>query len=429
MLHRRVFAALAALCFVLLPEHAWAQAKTKTAITTEINTNFPSGCTGCVTAALVRGALLDIVNSYVDYNGGLTFACPANQWVSSGTLSSLICTQPPAAVLVFDTIAAATAATIPATGTATIYIRGALTAGDVGAGFWTRSAGNPGHTAFFNSADGAFWSPSLANASFPIEMFGGKCDSGVTNNTTAFNKVLSFINIVSTIKLTFAPCFYYGFTTQPNASTGIPLIMTGSGPNSTTLGRNFNAALFNFTGTSGNIIKDMQICSISPATTGNLLNFNATASAGSNENRLDNLTVADCTGSHDDSLSFDGSAKITGAVGVRDNFLSNIFTKRVVLTDVVGFQWFGGLAINGSGVSFAVTSTASFNPNSIDIALSTSSGVSTVGATDVRIMAQSFAGNSTFDVNSNFVWLIGRTNTITVTNNCGTPANCGAFAH
>lgn len=95
MLHRRIFAALAALCFVLLPGHAWAQ-KTKAAITTEINTTMPTGCGGCVTALIVRSALLDIVNSYLDYNGGSTFSCSAHQWVSSGALSSFTCTQPAA---------------------------------------------------------------------------------------------------------------------------------------------------------------------------------------------------------------------------------------------------------------------------------------------------------------------------------------------
>lgn len=85
-----------ALCLILLPSHAWAQAKTKAAITTEINTTIPSGGTGTVTALILRTALLDIVNSYLDYNGSSTFACPTHQWVSSGALSSFTCTQPAA---------------------------------------------------------------------------------------------------------------------------------------------------------------------------------------------------------------------------------------------------------------------------------------------------------------------------------------------
>lgn len=69
-MNRRIASALAALCLVLLPSHAWAQAKTKAAITTEINTTLTTGCNACGTAAVMRGFLLDIVNSYLDNNGG-----------------------------------------------------------------------------------------------------------------------------------------------------------------------------------------------------------------------------------------------------------------------------------------------------------------------------------------------------------------------
>lgn len=92
MLHRRILAALAALCFVLLPSHAWAQ-KTKAALTTEINTSMPTGCGACINALVVRSALLDIVNSYLDSNGGAAtmtaaldaaFSCTNGQFAERG---------------------------------------------------------------------------------------------------------------------------------------------------------------------------------------------------------------------------------------------------------------------------------------------------------------------------------------------------------
>lgn len=92
MLHRRTFAALAALFFVLLPGHAWAQ-KTKAALTTEINTMMPSGGSGTITASILRSALLDIVNSYLDSNGGAAtmtaaldaaFSCTSGQTIQRG---------------------------------------------------------------------------------------------------------------------------------------------------------------------------------------------------------------------------------------------------------------------------------------------------------------------------------------------------------
>lgn len=92
MLHRRTFAALAALFVIMLPAHAWAQ-KTKAALTTEINTTMPSGGSGTITASILRSALLDIVNSYLDSNGGAAtmtaaldaaFSCTNGQTIQRG---------------------------------------------------------------------------------------------------------------------------------------------------------------------------------------------------------------------------------------------------------------------------------------------------------------------------------------------------------
>jgi len=72
---------------------------TKTAITSAVNTDFPSGCTQCITAALLRTVFIDIINSYLDLNGAGSFSCPTNNWVSSQTTSASTCTAPNPAVL------------------------------------------------------------------------------------------------------------------------------------------------------------------------------------------------------------------------------------------------------------------------------------------------------------------------------------------
>lgn len=77
---------------LLLPVTAHAQ-KTKSALTTEVNTSLASG-TG-ITASTLRTTLLDMINSWYDLAGGASLACSANQFVSSlPTLSSLGCAQP-----------------------------------------------------------------------------------------------------------------------------------------------------------------------------------------------------------------------------------------------------------------------------------------------------------------------------------------------
>lgn len=78
---------------IALPSVALAQ-KTKAALTTEVNTNLPSG-TGNITAAALRTTLIDILNSYYDLNGTTTLSCAAHNWIAAlPTLSSITCTQP-----------------------------------------------------------------------------------------------------------------------------------------------------------------------------------------------------------------------------------------------------------------------------------------------------------------------------------------------
>lgn len=91
MISRRIIAAAALLCAI---SPAYAQ-KTKAALTTEINTNWPDNSVQAITPALLRSTVLDIVNSYYDLAGGTSLSCAAHQWVAAlPTLSSITCTQP-----------------------------------------------------------------------------------------------------------------------------------------------------------------------------------------------------------------------------------------------------------------------------------------------------------------------------------------------
>jgi hypothetical protein len=91
MFARRILAAVALLC-AIIPAHAQ---KTKSVLTTEINTNWPDNSSGSITPAILRSTVLDIVNSYYDLNGGSSLSCAANQWIAAlPTLSSITCSQP-----------------------------------------------------------------------------------------------------------------------------------------------------------------------------------------------------------------------------------------------------------------------------------------------------------------------------------------------
>jgi hypothetical protein len=77
---------------LLLASPAYAQ-KTKTALTSEVNTNLASG-TG-ITASTLRATLTDMINSWYDLNGTSSATCSAHNWISAlPSLSSQTCTQP-----------------------------------------------------------------------------------------------------------------------------------------------------------------------------------------------------------------------------------------------------------------------------------------------------------------------------------------------
>lgn len=63
MISRRILAAVALLCMVV-PAHAQ---KSKSTLTSEINSNWPDQNSGTITPALLRSTVIDIVNSYVDW--------------------------------------------------------------------------------------------------------------------------------------------------------------------------------------------------------------------------------------------------------------------------------------------------------------------------------------------------------------------------
>lgn len=72
---------LIALC-LLLPLPAQAQ-QSKTALVSEVNTNWPDNTTGAITPALLRNTVIDIINSYLDRYGALSFLSFSTGYITS----------------------------------------------------------------------------------------------------------------------------------------------------------------------------------------------------------------------------------------------------------------------------------------------------------------------------------------------------------
>lgn len=123
MISLRILAAVVLLCAIIAPAHAQ---KTKAAITSEINTQWPDNVVGAITPAKLRATILDIVNSYVDANGGSSLPCAAHQWIAAiSTLSSVSCTQP----AFTDISGQTTLAQLPQLTSNSIYINATNSAG------------------------------------------------------------------------------------------------------------------------------------------------------------------------------------------------------------------------------------------------------------------------------------------------------------
>lgn len=89
---KKLLAAFVCLLAFAAPAHAQ---ETKSALISEINTNWPDNTTGAITPALLRSTVIDIVNSYFDFAGASSVACATHQFVTAfPSLSTTTCAQP-----------------------------------------------------------------------------------------------------------------------------------------------------------------------------------------------------------------------------------------------------------------------------------------------------------------------------------------------
>jgi hypothetical protein len=130
-------------------------------------------------------------------------------------------------MLVFDTRAAAVAATIPS-GTNAILTGGYATAGDGGNALYNRTTGStPGG---FQSADGAWWQLVVTGGATNVRQWGA-VGNGVANDTAAFqNAVNATINGSRGIGTVYVPPGYYYVSGLNIASKTVRLVGSAVGP-------------------------------------------------------------------------------------------------------------------------------------------------------------------------------------------------------
>jgi hypothetical protein len=170
MIARRILAAL----FLLLAVYPAQAQKTKAALITEIGTNWPDNTTGAITPALLRSTVTDIVNSYVDANGGSSLTCAAHQWVAAiATLSSITCTQPAVSDILGIGSGVGTALGVMLNASGGLLAPTPVQPGDVaywnGSAWVTQPGNNSGTQCFSESATGVpGWAACSAGSSTTI---------------------------------------------------------------------------------------------------------------------------------------------------------------------------------------------------------------------------------------------------------------------
>jgi hypothetical protein len=209
---------LLVLLLCLLPSLAHAQ-KTKAALTTEVNTNLASGLG--ITAATLRTTMIDMINSWYDFNGGTSFTCVANTFVSAyPTLSSATCTQPTIAnISGFGTgVAAALGNGINTAGgvvvpTAALTLNGIVYGGGSGATPGSTAAGINGQVFLGVTSGPAQWGTVSGDAT--IANTGALTLATVNSNTGPFGSATQCVTVTNNAK---------GLTTAVSAATCTPAV-------------------------------------------------------------------------------------------------------------------------------------------------------------------------------------------------------------
>lgn len=266
--------------------------------------------------------------------------------------------------------AAATIADVPV-----IYLQGYLAAGDYGAGYWDRSAGSPSHTAYFQSADGAYWSPSLSNPVLRFEMFGGSCGGSGYDNTPAMNKYNSFIGFYGQQRLLLANCLYY-FNTAPTAFFLRSPYIEGTGANATVLFRNYNGTagvgFFQFTAASGVVLSNFEIIVAAGTSDGDVIRFDATTTNGSSGSLLNNITISpSSTDAYDHAIVLDGHKHfqqiLTGSVTAPGSgYVDGVYTD-VPLTGGTGLEATATITVASGAVTTVVLTNPGYKYEPADV--------------------------------------------------------------
>lgn len=366
-----------------------------------------------VGGVLANGTRSGNTTSFATTTGTLT-SQNCVKFDASGNLADAGAVCGSGSTFIYDTVAAATAATISSANTM-IFLRGNNAVGDAGAGWWVRNASVPGHTMYFQSADGAYWVPSTQVAFVNMEQLGGRCGGTGFDNTAALNKYNSWIQVAGQLKLNFQGCPYY-FNTQPSSFSGVAPYLSGTGRNGTILMKNFNGSggvgFITMTGAGGSVIENMSIEANTGVTTGDGVRYNATSSNGSDGAVLSNIVIASFGSNGFDSMvAIDGHLRTTGAIGVRDQKWVNVTlfgsaTAAVNALSVEAWSWHGGGIYPAGGTSAAsiIISglTAPMASSSVYVSLEAGTQIDMDFCTRCIFRAPSWSANIVNSANSNF---------------------------
>jgi hypothetical protein len=316
----------------------------------------------------------------------------------------------------FATRAAAIAAIIPAI-IVGLTLVGYTTVGDAPPATYVRAASEPAHPGKFQSAGGTWWERSDADR-FPEQS--GAVGNGTTDDTTAVSNWLSELQLDTRAEGRLLAGKQYRITSQlPDITRQVTI--RGGGVASCGFLRDYTGTarkgLLHFTGASSSQgannsrISAFYIIAAAGTTGGALLSGLSTSDYALSGVVAEDMWLTTLgTNTHTNTIDWDGTAKTTGAIGLRDLSFRNLHIfgangMSVYLAGIVGLGWYGG-GIYGAGGSHAssggmqITGTSTVKSSVLAISITTSSGLNLTQITSAEIRIPSIGAISGTSINN-----------------------------
>lgn len=234
-----------------------------------------------------------------------------------------------------------------------------------------------------------------------------------TDNTSAFNSFMAACKAGSGVGV--LPKGMMRFASKPN-DIDFYWSLGGKGPNGSLMLRDYNGSgtigfLQYVAGANTSRLHDLAIYATSGTTAGSLIRCNSSSSVALSGLMFENLYLSTFgTDTYTNVIIFDGSAKTSAPIGIRDISLKNVHVfgangYSVILYAAPGFSWMGGGVYPAGGTNAAtgginIGGTATEKSQYVTINITTCNGFNLTNSLDMQLISAQIGAISGVSVNN-----------------------------